>query len=135
MDLDVAIQFANVNGTGSASANSLIAKTLFRMGWKIGAKNMFPSNIQGMPTWFEIRANPQGYTARKGRIDVMVAMNQQSYDQDALKMDPDGYWIVDPAGRSPQVDCTVLELPVFELVRERFPQARNRPLLQNVVYD
>ncbi|HAC33220.1 MAG TPA: 2-oxoacid:acceptor oxidoreductase subunit alpha, partial [Gammaproteobacteria bacterium] len=78
---ELVLRFANVNGSGSASANSLIAKSIFRMGLPVGPKNIFPSNIQGLPTWYEIRVSEKGYTGRRGDVDVMVAMNSQTFDR------------------------------------------------------
>ena len=81
------LRFANVNGTGSASANSMVAKCLFRMGLSIGPKNMFPSNIQGLPTWYEIRVSDQGFTSRRGGVDVMVGMNAQTLKADTEEVE------------------------------------------------
>ena len=80
---DFVIKLANVNGTGSASANALVMKAIFRMGIPVMGKNYFPSNIQGLPTWYEIRVTRDGYVARSGRLDLMVAMNQETYPKDA----------------------------------------------------
>ena len=79
---DFVIKFANVNGTGSASANQMFAKSIFRMGIPISPKNIFPSNIQGLPTWFEVRVNNKGYLGSRGGVDIAVAMNSQTYSQD-----------------------------------------------------
>ena len=79
---DFVIKFANVNGTGSASANQMFAKSIFRMGIPISPKNIFPSNIQGLPTWFEVRVNNKGYLGSRGCVDIAVAMNPQTYSQD-----------------------------------------------------
>ena len=87
---DFVIRFANVNGSGSASANGLLMKAIFRMGVPVSAKNFFPSNIQGLPTWFEIRVSRDGYPARSGAVDVMVAMNAASYPQDLAEVSPNG---------------------------------------------
>jgi 2-oxoglutarate ferredoxin oxidoreductase subunit alpha len=92
---DFVMRFANVNGTGSATANSLVAKTIFRMGVPIGPKNMFPSNIQGLPTWYEIRVNGKGYTGRRGGVDLMVAMNAQTMAQDTKDVVIGGYILYD----------------------------------------
>ena len=92
---DFVLKFANVNGSGSASANLMCAKALFRMGIPVSAKNIFPSNIQGLPTWYEIRASEAGYVARRDGIDIMVAMNPQSYAQDARDVLPGGTLIYD----------------------------------------
>ena len=88
---DFVIKFANVNGTGSASANSLIMKAIFRMGVPVTGKNYFPSNIQGLPTWYEIRVTRDGYAARAGRVDIMVAMNAETYSKDVREVASGGY--------------------------------------------
>ena len=82
------IKVANVNGTGSASANALLMKTFFRMGIPVVGKNYFPSNIQGLPTWYEVRVSAQGYLARSGRIDLLVAMNAETYQKDLADVSP-----------------------------------------------
>ena len=87
---DFVIKFANVNGSGSASANSLFAKAVFRMGVPVSPKNIFPSNIQGLPTWFEVRVNGNGYLGRRECIDLMVAMNPQSWADDLASIIPGG---------------------------------------------
>ena len=92
---DFVIKIANVNGTGSASANGLLMKAIFRMGIPVVGKNFFPSNIQGLPTWFEIRVSKEGYLARSGRVDIMVAMNAQTYAQDLAEVSPGGYLLYD----------------------------------------
>src|SRR5437016_14493690 len=88
---DFAVKLANVNGTGSASANSLLMQAIFRMGIPVCGKNLFPSNIQGLPTWYEIRVNKDGYSARALDYDLMVAMNSQTYDQDIKVVRSGGY--------------------------------------------
>ena len=87
---DFVIKLANVNGTGSASANALVMKAIFRMGIPVMGKNYFPSNIQGLPTWYEIRVTRDGYVARSGRLDLMVAMNQETYTKDVREVSPAG---------------------------------------------
>ena len=91
---DFVIKFANVNGSGSASANALFAKAIFRMGVPVAPKNIFPSNIQGLPTWFECRVNGNGYLGRRDGIDIMVAMNPQSWDDDIKAILPGGYLLL-----------------------------------------
>mgnify|MGYP002174860803 CR=1 FL=1 len=85
---DFVIRFANVNGSGSASANSMFAKALFRMGVPVATRNIFPSNIQGLPTWYEVRVSADGWLGRRGGIDFMVAMNAQTWDQALADTDP-----------------------------------------------
>ena len=92
---DVVIKIATVNGTGSASANGLLRKAIFRMGIPVVGKNYFPSNIQGLPTWYEIRVTGDGYQARSTRLDVMVAMNAETYHKDLADVNPGGYLIYD----------------------------------------
>src|SRR5690606_34627215 len=92
---DFVIKLANVNGTGSASANSLLMRSIFRMGVPVSGKNFFPSNIQGLPTWYEIRVNEKGRLARSGNVDVMVAMNAQTYLQDLHEVTPGGVLLYD----------------------------------------
>ena len=135
---DFVLKIASVNGTGSASANSLIMKALFRMGVPVTGKNLFPSNIQGLPTWYEIRASRRGYRARLAGVDVMVAMNAQTYQKDLAEVSPGGFLIYDstwPRERNLQRDdITVLGLPLSRMVNERFDAARIRILMKNVAY-
>src|SRR5947209_18294102 len=106
---DFAIKLANVNGTGSASANGLLMQAIFRMGIPVCGKNLFPSNIQGLPTWYEIRVNRNGYNARALDYDLMIAMNAQTYDRDLKEVRSGGYvmydssWPLDPALIRPDV--------------------------------
>lgn len=133
---DFVIKFANVNGSGSASANLLCAKSLFRMGIPVSAKNIFPSNIQGLPTWYEIRASEAGHLARREGIDVMVAMNPASYAQDVREISPGGTLIYDSSfprdfGR-PEIN--VIGLPIARACAEHWVDPRQRQLLKNTVY-
>lgn len=135
---DFVIRFANVNGTGSASANSLIAKAIFRMGVPIGPKNMFPSNIQGLPTWFELRVSAKGFTARRGGVDLMVAMNGSTLVNDQKDMRAGSFLLYDSTKPLPKSiqrsDINYLPLPVTEISREKVAIARQRSLLQNMIY-
>ncbi|MBC7162326.1 2-oxoacid:acceptor oxidoreductase subunit alpha [Immundisolibacter sp.] len=132
------LRFANVNGTGSASANGLVARALFRMGLPVGPKNIFPSNIQGLPTWFEIRVSEAGYTGRRGTVDLMVAMNGQTFAQDVRSVEPGGYLLYDsskplaPELRRP--DINFLGVPLTELVTRQFANPRQRLLFKNIAY-
>lgn len=132
------VKIANVNGTGSASANGLIMKALFRMGIPVVGKNYFPSNIQGLPTWYEIRASEQGYLARSGRVDVMVAMNAETYKQDLDSVASGGYLVYDSTWpRSTMLtreDITILGVPLAKMSNENFIGARARILMKNVIY-
>src|ERR1017187_5003794 len=135
---DFVVKFANVNGTGSASANSLIMKAIFRMGVPVTGKNYFPSNIQGLPTWYEIRVTRDAYAARAGHVDIMVAMNAETYQRDVREVASGGYLIYDATWpRSvmlQRADITVIGVPLAKLVNESFDGVRNRILLKNIAY-
>ena len=135
---DFVLKIGTVNGTGSASANTLLLKALFRMGIPVTGKNLFPSNIQGLPTWYEIRANHQGYMSRSLRVDVMVAMNAQTYQRDLEEVSPGGFLIYDSTWpRERQMnrdDITVLGVPLAKLCNENFSDARIRILMKNIAY-
>jgi 2-oxoglutarate ferredoxin oxidoreductase subunit alpha len=135
---DFTIKVANVNGTGSASANTLLMKSFFRMGIPVSGKNYFPSNIQGLPTWYEIRVSRDGYIARSGRVDVMIAMNAETYKKDLNDVAPGGYLIYDSTWpRSRQLvrdDITVLGVPLAKMCNEQFKKARERILMKNIAY-
>src|SRR5579862_7227199 len=125
---DFAIKLANVNGTGSASANGLLMQAVFRMGIPVSGKNLFPSNIQGLPTWYEIRVNKSGHTARALDYDLIVAMNGQTYARDIREAREDGYvmydasWPLDPALL--RDDVTFLGIPLAQMCNEHFPDPR-----------
>src|SRR3974390_12015 len=135
---DFVVKFANVNGTGSASANSLIMKAIFRMGVPVAGKNYFPSNIQGLPTWYEIRVTRDGYAARATHVDIMVAMNAETYSKDIRDLRSGGYLIYDSTWPRSAVlqrgDITVIPVPWARLVNENFDGVRNRILLKNIAY-
>ncbi len=135
---DFVLKIGTVNGTGSASANSLLMKAMFRMGIPVAGKNLFPSNIQGLPTWYEIRANHQGYMSRSLRVDVMVALNAQTYQRDLENVSPDGFLVYDSTWpRERQLnrdDITVLGVPLAKLCNEHFSDARIRILMKNIAY-
>jgi 2-oxoglutarate/2-oxoacid ferredoxin oxidoreductase subunit alpha len=135
---DFVIKFATVNGTGSASANSLILKAIFRMGVPVVGKNFFPSNIQGLPTWFEIRVSKDGHVARSGRVDVMLAMNPETYAKDARELSPGGFLVYDSTWPRSSLlareDITVLGVPLARMVNENFEGVRNRILMKNICY-
>ena len=92
---DFVVKFANVNGSGSASANELFAKAILRMGVPVSPRNIFPSNIQGLPTWYEVRVSERGWLGRRGGVDMMVAMNPQTWDQDVAEIERGGYLFYD----------------------------------------
>lgn len=135
---DFAVKLANVNGTGSASANSLIMQAIFRMGIPVTGKNLFPSNIQGLPTWYEIRVNKDGYGARALDYDLMVAMNGQTYAQDVKEVRPGGYlihdstWPLDPALY--RDDITIWDIPLAQMCNDHFDDPRARILMKNIAY-
>ncbi len=135
---DFVIKLANVNGTGSASANTLLMKSIFRMGIPVMGKNYFPSNIQGLPTWYEIRVTRDGYVARSGRVDLMVAMNAETYHKDVREVSPGGYLIYDSTWPRSTVlkrdDVTILGVPLARLCNENFVGVRNRILMKNIMY-
>ncbi len=135
---DFVLKIANVNGTGSASANSLLMKTVFRMGVPVSGKNFFPSNIQGLPTWYEIRISGDGYLARSGTVDVMVAMNAQTYGRDLQEVAPGGVLIYDstwPRDRQlKRADIDIIGVPLARMCNERFKNARTRILMKNMAY-
>ncbi len=135
---DFVIKLANVNGTGSASANTLLMKSMFRMGVPVVGKNYFPSNIQGLPTWYEIRVTRDGYVARSGRIDIMVAMNAETYQRDVREVDAGGYLIYDSSWPRPTLlkrdDITLLGVPLARMCNETFKGVRARILLKNIMY-
>jgi 2-oxoglutarate/2-oxoacid ferredoxin oxidoreductase subunit alpha len=135
---DVVIKIATVNGTGSASANGLLMKSIFRMGVPVVGKNYFPSNIQGLPTWYEIRVTGAGYQSRSNRVDVMVAMNAQTYTRDMADVSPGGWLIYDSTWPRSQTlnreDISVIGIPFSRLCNESFEGARARILMKNVAY-
>lgn len=135
---DVVIKIATVNGTGSASANGLLLKAIFRMGVPVVGKNYFPSNIQGLPTWYEVRVTGDGHQSRADRIDLMVAMNAQTYTQDLAEVTPGGWFLYDSTWpRSKMLDrddITVLGMPLSRMCNEHFEGARSRILLKNIAY-
>jgi len=135
---DFVIKLANVNGTGSASANTLLMKSIFRMGVPVMGKNYFPSNIQGLPTWYEIRVTREGYVARSGRVDLMVAMNAETYAKDLKEVSPGGYLLYDSTWPRPALlkrdDITILGVPLARMCNETFQGVRARILLKNIMY-
>ena len=135
---DFAFKLANVNGTGSASANSLLMQAIFRMGIPVSGKNLFPSNIQGLPTWYEIRVNKDGHTARTAEYDLMVAMNAETYARDVKEVRPGGWVLYDstfPFDRSlMRSDVTFLGVPYAQLCNDAFPDSRQRTLMKNICY-
>src|ERR1700741_1017131 len=135
---DFVVRFANVNGTGSASANFLFCKAIFRMGIPVTPKNIFPSNIQGLPTWYEVRVSEKGYLGRREGIDLMVAVNPQSFAKDVASVRPGGYFLYDSSKKLHQEyvreDINYLGIPLMQLSNEAFTDARQRQLFKNIIY-
>ena len=137
-DNDFTIRIANVNGTGSASANALLMKSFFRMGIPVAGKNYFPSNIQGLPTWYEIRVTGEGYLTRSGRVDIMLAMNAETYKKDLADVAPGGCLIYDSTWPRHKLlardEITIIGVPLAKMCNEKFDTARSRVLMKNVAY-
>ena len=130
------IKFANVNGSGSASANQMFAKGVFRSGVPVSPKNIFPSNIQGLPTWFEVRVSEKGYLGRREGVDIVVAMNPQSYNEDLTELNPGGYLLYDSSWKRgfKRTDINVIEIPLTELCVKEFSNPKQRLLFKNIVF-
>lgn len=135
---DFVIRFANVNGSGSASANSMFAKSIFRMGIPVATRNIFPSNIQGLPTWFEVRVSDDEYFGRRDFVDIMVAMNAETYAQDVKSVRSGGYLFYDnskPLSRElTRNDILEIGIPISMLVQPEFADPKQRQLFKNIVY-
>jgi 2-oxoglutarate/2-oxoacid ferredoxin oxidoreductase subunit alpha len=135
---DFCFKIATVNGTGSASANGLLMQAIFRMGIPVVGKNVFPSNIQGLPTWYEIRVNKDGYTARTAPFDLMVAMNPSTYARDVADIRPSGWLLYDSSWPMPKEllrdDVVVLGVPFGQMCNETFQGDRERTLMKNIAY-
>ncbi|HEV2039761.1 MAG TPA: 2-oxoacid:acceptor oxidoreductase family protein, partial [Casimicrobiaceae bacterium] len=135
---DFVVKFANVNGSGSASANLLFAKAILRMGVPVAPRNIFPSNIQGLPTWFEVRISEAGWRGRRGGVDLMVAMNPQTWDQDLKEIEPGGYLFYDSTKALPaskfRDDITVIGVPLTEICNREYTDSRQRQLFKNIIY-
>jgi 2-oxoglutarate/2-oxoacid ferredoxin oxidoreductase subunit alpha len=136
---DFVVKFANVNGSGSASANTLFAKSILRMGVPVTPRNIFPSNIQGLPTWYEVRVSEAGHLgARGGGVDMMVAMNPQTWTQDVASIVPGGYLFYDNTKPMPpsrfRSDIVVIGVPLTEITNKAYTESRQRQLFKNIVY-
>ena len=135
---DFVIRFANVNGSGSASANGMFAKALFRMGIPVATRNIFPSNIEGLPTWFEVRVSEKGYAGRREGIDIMVAMNAETFAEDIASLVPGGFLVYDNSKeldpRLRRADINRVGVPISQLVLPEFPNPKHRALFKNIVY-
>jgi 2-oxoglutarate ferredoxin oxidoreductase subunit alpha len=135
---DFVVKFANVNGSGSASANALFAKAILRMGVPVSPRNIFPSNIQGLPTWYEVRVSEAGYLGRRGGVDLMVAMNPQTWDKDLAEIEPGGYLFYDSTRSIPKSkfrdDIHVVGMPLTEICNREYTDPRERQLFKNIIY-
>jgi 2-oxoglutarate/2-oxoacid ferredoxin oxidoreductase subunit alpha len=135
---DWVIKFANVNGSGSASANELFAKAVLRMGVPVSPRNIFPSNIQGLPTWYEVRVSERGYLGRRGGVDIMVAMNPQTWDADVAEIESGGYLLYDSTRPIPATkfreDVHVIGAPLTDIANTAYTDPRQRQLFKNIIY-
>ena len=135
---DFVVKFANVNGSGSASANTLFAKAILRMGVPVATRNIFPSNIQGLPTWYEVRVSEAGHVGRRGGVDLMVAMNPQTWAQDVASIDPGGYLFYDSTKPMPpskfRDDINIVGMPLTEICNNTYSDPRQRQLFKNIIY-
>jgi 2-oxoglutarate ferredoxin oxidoreductase subunit alpha len=135
---DFVVKFANVNGSGSASANGLFARAILRMGVPVAARNIFPSNIQGLPTWYEVRITEAGHLGRRGGVDVMVAMNPQTWDRDLGEIESGGFLFYDSTRPIPAAkfrdDITVIGVPLTAMCNEAYELPRERQLFKNIIY-
>ena len=135
---DFVVKFANVNGSGSASANELFAKSILRMGVPVSPRNIFPSNIQGLPTWYEVRVSERGWLGRRGGVDLMVAMNPQTWDEDIAEIGAGGYLLYDNSKPMPRSrfrdDINIIGVPLTEICNATWNDPRQRQLFKNIMY-
>ncbi len=135
---DFVVKFANVNGSGSASANELFARSILRMGVPVSPRNIFPSNIQGLPTWYEVRVTEKCWLGRRGGVDLMVAMNPQTWNQDLAEIEPGGYLFYDNTRALPQSkfrdDINVIGMPLTDICNATYTDSRQRQLFKNIIY-
>src|SRR5689334_22688768 len=135
---DFVVRFANVNGSGSASANELFARSVLRMGVPVSPRNIFPSNIQGLPTWYEVRITEAGHLGARGGVDLMVAMNPQTWDKDIAMIEPGGYLLYDSTKPMPaskfRDDITVIGVPLTAICNREYTDPRQRQLFKNIIY-
>jgi 2-oxoglutarate/2-oxoacid ferredoxin oxidoreductase subunit alpha len=135
---DFVVRFANVNGSGSASANEMFARAVMRMGIPVAPRNIFPSNIQGLPTWYEVRVSESGYLGARGGTDFMVAMNPQTWDKDVASIEPGGYLFYDSTKPMPSAkfrdDITVIGVPLTAICNSQYSDPRQRQLFKNIIY-
>ncbi len=135
---DFVVKFSNVNGSGSASANALFAKSILRMGVPASSRNIFPSNIQGLPTWFEVRVSEKGHLGRRGGVDLMVAMNPETWDEDVAEIEPGGYLFYDATKPLPaskfRNDISIIGAPLTAICNREYADPRQRQLFKNILY-
>jgi 2-oxoglutarate/2-oxoacid ferredoxin oxidoreductase subunit alpha len=135
---DFVVRFANVNGSGSASANELFARAVLRMGVPVAPRNIFPSNIQGLPTWYEVRISEAGHLGARGGTDLMVAMNPQTWDKDVASIEPGGYLLYDSTKPLPpskfRDDINVIGVPLTAICNREYTDPRQRQLFKNIIY-
>ncbi|MCC7348671.1 MAG: 2-oxoacid:acceptor oxidoreductase family protein, partial [Variibacter sp.] len=135
---DFVVRFANVNGSGSASANETFARSIMRMGVPVAPRNIFPSNIQGLPTWYEVRVCEAGHLGARGGVDMMVAMNPQTWDKDVASIEPGGYLLYDSTKPMPESkfrkDITVIGVPLTAICNREYTDPRQRQLFKNIIY-
>lgn len=135
---DFVVRFANVNGSGSASANEMFARAVMRMGVPVAPRNIFPSNIQGLPTWYEVRISDAGHLGARGGTDLMVAMNPQTWDKDVASIEPGGYLFYDSTKPMPSAkfrdDITVVGVPLTAICNSQYSDPRQRQLFKNIIY-
>src|SRR5260370_4586245 len=135
---DFVVKFANVNGSGSASANSLFAKSILRMGIPASSRNIFASNMQGLPTWYEVRISASGHLGRRGGVDLMVAMNPETWDEDVAEIEPGGYLFYDSTKPLPaskfRDDINVIGAPMTAICNPEDTDTRQRQLFKNIIY-
>ena len=134
---DFVVRFANINGSGSASANQMFARAIMRMGVPVATRNIFPSNIQGLPTWYEVRVSEAGWLGARGGVDLVVAMNPQTWDKDVASLDPGGYLFYDSSRPIPaskfRKDITVIGVPLTEMCNALYSEPRQRQLFKNII--
>src|SRR5262249_21697943 len=135
---DFVVRFANVNGSGSASANELFARSILRMGVPVSPRNIFPSNIQGLPTWYEVRVTENGHLRARRGGGMMVAMNPQTWDKDVASIEPGGYLLYDSTKPMPaskfREDITVVGVPLTAITNSTYTDPRQRQLFKNIIY-
>jgi 2-oxoglutarate/2-oxoacid ferredoxin oxidoreductase subunit alpha len=135
---DFVVKFANVNGSGSASANELFAKAILRMGVPVSPRNIFPSNIQGLPTWYEVRVCERGWLGRRGGVDMIVAMNPQTWDADVREVESGGYLFYDSTKPLPESafrsDVHNIGMPLTAICSATYSDPRQRQLFKNILY-